>query len=295
MVTVRELSLRSQNAWNAFRARIVELGGEVIEPSWLGNNKPHRVRCAKGHECAPRPGSVQGGQGICVICVGHGSQKAEADFRRQLSELGATLLEPRWLGIHKPHRVRCAAGHECTPRPTGLRRGQGVCRTCAGNDPQASWAAFRARVEELGGTLLEPTWLGTHEPHQVRCRQGHNCKPRPNRVLRGGGICRTCAGKTWDIFYVVADDSNRLVKFGITSGDPRPRLSRHAYDGFDRIVRLVKDLPDDVAPRLERAILAALRDAREAPARGREYFPARVLGLVLDLVDGWTSTYTEAG
>ncbi|MPY47110.1 GIY-YIG nuclease family protein [Streptomyces acidicola] len=78
------------------------------------------------------------------------------------------------------------------------------------------------------------------------------------------------------------------MKFGITSGDPRPRLSDHARDGFDCVIRLIEGLPGDLAPRLERAVLAALRDAREAPVRGREYFPARVLGLVLDVVDGWT-------
>jgi hypothetical protein len=98
-----------------------------------------------------------------------------------------------------------------------------------------------------------------------------------------------CAGKVWDVFYVVADDINDVVKFGITSGNPRPRLSRHARDGLDRVIRLVEDLPDDVAPRLERTVLAALRDAREVPVRGVEYFPARVLDLILDVVDGWTS------
>ncbi|MFE0651021.1 hypothetical protein ACFVZH_20770 [Streptomyces sp. NPDC059534] len=91
------------------------------------------------------------------------------------------------------------------------------------------------------------------------------------------------------MFYVVVDDLNEIVKFGITSGDPRPRLAVHARDGFDHVIRLAEDLPNDLAPRLERVVLAALRDAREAPVRGREYFPARVLGLVLDLVDGWTA------
>jgi hypothetical protein len=32
-------------------------------------------------------------------------------------------------------------------------------------------------------------------------------------------------------------------------------------------------------------VLAALRDAREEPLRGREYFSVHVLPLVLDLVD----------
>ncbi|WP_189783032.1 GIY-YIG nuclease family protein [Streptomyces capitiformicae] len=92
------------------------------------------------------------------------------------------------------------------------------------------------------------------------------------------------------MFYVVADEINGVVKFGITSGDPRPRLGDHSRDGFDCVIRLVEGLPGDVALRLEKTILAALRDAREAPVRGREYFPARVLPLITDLVDGWTKT-----
>jgi hypothetical protein len=90
------------------------------------------------------------------------------------------------------------------------------------------------------------------------------------------------------VFYVVSDDINGILKFGITSGDPRQRLCRHARNGFDHVIRLIEGMPADNAPRLERAVIAALRDAREAPVRGREYFPGRALGLVLDLVDGWT-------
>ncbi|MFI1485720.1 hypothetical protein [Streptomyces sp. NPDC020747] len=92
------------------------------------------------------------------------------------------------------------------------------------------------------------------------------------------------------MFYVVADEISDTVKFGITSGDPRPRLGIHAREGLDSVVRLVEGLPGDLAPRLERAVRAALRDAREAPVRGREYFPARTLGLILDVTDGWTTS-----
>jgi hypothetical protein len=113
-------------------------------------------------------------------------------------------------------------------------------------------------------------------------------------VQQGRGVCRFCAGRAWDVFYVVADDSNEIVKFGITSGDPRPRFRQHSRDGFDRVIRLVESLPADVAPRLERAVLAALRDAREVPVRGTEYFPTRTLALILALVDGWTATATPA-
>ena len=273
----------------AFRARIAELGGTILEPKWLGVGRPHRVLCAAGHSGTPRPSDVKQGDGICKTCAGTDSRAAEAAFRARVEELGGTVLEPVWLGSIKPHRIRCAAGHETKRPPNSIQQGQGLCRTCAGNDPKVSEAAFRARVQALGGEVLEPVWLGALKPHRIRCSSGHETTPRPTALQQGSGLCRLCVGKTWDVFYVVADEINDTVKFGITSGDPRPRLGIHARDGFDSVVRLIKGLPSDLAPRLERAVLAALRDAREAPVRGREYFPARVLGLVLDVVDGWTS------
>ncbi|WP_327586012.1 hypothetical protein OHA25_02540 [Nonomuraea sp. NBC_00507] len=44
-------------------------------------------------------------------------------------------------------------------------------------------------------------------------------------------------------------------------------------------------MPGDTASELEYTILGALRDAREKPVRGREYFHTHVLPVILDLVD----------
>lgn len=267
-----------------FRAHLVELGATLLEPNWLGNMAPHRVRCAAGHDCTPRPGNVGQGEGVCRTCAGKDPKVAEAAFRAKLTEVGATLLEPTWLGANRSHRVRCVVGHESTPRPAYVRDGGGICRTCSGMDPRLAQAAFRSRLAELGATLLEPTWRGANTPHQVRCAAGHHCTPRPASLRDGGGVCPTCAGREWDVLYVVTDDLE-VVKFGITFGDPRRRLRVHQRDGLDQVIRLFTGLPDGVARPLEDNIKAALRDAREEPVRGREYFPLRALPLILDLVD----------
>lgn len=287
MTTVHKRSARSIQAEAAFRARVEELGGVVLEPTWRGSRKGHRVRCAEGHESTPRPGGIQQGKGVCGACAGNDPKAAEAAFRARVRELGGEVLERSWLGKNEGHRVRCAAGHEGTPRPNSVQQGQGLCRTCAGNDPKVAEAEFRARVEALGGVVLEPAWLGKSKGHRVRCAEGHEIAPQPSDVQQGRGICRTCAGRAWDVFYVVSDEVNGIVKFGITSGDPRPRLRNHARDGLNHAIRLIEGMSD--ASALESACRAALRDARESPVRGREYFPARVLGLILDVVDGWTS------
>jgi hypothetical protein len=213
------------------------------------------------------------------------SPETEAAFRRRLAELDAVLLEPEWLGGDKPHRIVCQKGHESRPRPNSVLGGQGVCRICAGNDSDAAEAAFREALALAGATLLEPSWLGANMPHRILCAKGHEASPRPTHVSQGRGVCRVCRGKTWDVFYVVQDAEADVVKFGITSGDPRPRLKDHRLDGFDVVVRLHKALPDEAAHQLERTVQRALAEAGEEPVRGREYFLGRTLPLILDLVD----------
>jgi hypothetical protein len=174
-----------------FRSRLADLGGELLEPSWLGTHIRHRVKCAAGHETTPLPCNMIAGHGICVTCAGNDPKVGEARFRTRLDEVGATLLEP-YHGSGVPHRVRCAAGHECRPRPGDVLRGGGVCRTCAGQDPAVAEARFRTRLAKLGATLLEP-YHGSGVPHQVRCVAGHECWPRPNNLSFGRGICKICA------------------------------------------------------------------------------------------------------
>ncbi|WP_405425547.1 hypothetical protein [Streptomyces erythrochromogenes] len=268
-----------------FRAWVAGLGGEVIEPRWLGAHRPHRIRCAAGHETTQHPSGAHKGRGLCRVCAGQDPATAEAEFRARVAELGGAVIEPQWLGSNRPHRIRCAAGHEAVTRPTHVRQGIGICRTCAGLDPAAAEAAFRARVVEVGGEVIETRWLGADQPHRIRCAAGHEAAPRPTDVHRGQGVCRACGGMVWDVLYVVVDEVEDVVKFGITSGDPRPRLARHYRDGFERVERIAAGLPGETAPRLERTILAALADAGEAPVRGREYFPGRALALILDLID----------
>ena len=269
----------------AFRLRVSELGGTVLEPKWLGHLKHHQVRCAAGHLTKARPNSVQQGGGICAVCAGRSVDGAEVKFKAGLAELGATLLETEWLGSGALHRIRCAQGHEVTTRPNQVRGRNSCCRICSRRDSDTAAREFSERLAELGAVLLETKWLGNRNPHRVLCSSGHQCSPRPESVQQGQGICRRCSGKTWDAFYVVANEDAELLKFGITSGSGRPRLRHHRRDGFDTVHRFLSGLPGDTAPQLERDVLAALRCAGEEAVRGREYYPDRVTALVLDIVD----------
>lgn len=77
------------------------------------------------------------------------------------------------------------------------------------------------------------------------------------------------------------------VKFGITCGDPRHRLRTHRAEGFDCVLRLLRDLPDEDAPNLEKSVQRALRSQGRQPIRGREYYGAKNLPTVLDVVDAY--------
>jgi hypothetical protein len=284
---------RSQATEAAFRACLTELGAELLEP-YHGSAEPHQVRCAAGHIGKPHPSDVLGGAGICRACAGVGHPAvAEAAFRARLTELGAELLEPEWLGTKVPHRVRCAAGHEVRPRPGNVLQGHDVCRACLSCDPTMAEAAFRARLAELSATLLEPEWLGAMRPHRVRCAAGHDCTPRPNDVQQGHGICHACRGQSWDVFYVVEHVDGDRLKFGITSGTGRARLATHANGGYTRVILLRTSLPEGTAHAMERAVRSTLAFAGERPVQGREYFDSRALAVVLDIAANYP--ITEAG
>ena len=131
-VANRKRNARSLAAEAKFHLRLEQLGAELLEPEWLGSWTPHRVRCANGHVCRPIPATVVYGAGVCRTCVGNDSEAAAAAFQARLTELGAELLEPEWLGKDRPHRARCANGHDCWPQPGNVRAGVGICPTCRG-------------------------------------------------------------------------------------------------------------------------------------------------------------------
>ncbi len=59
--------------------------------------------------------------------------------------------------------------------------------------PAAVWQEFRDRVAELGGTVIEPEWLGTRKAHRVVCKFGHESTPSTASVLAGAQDMLGCA------------------------------------------------------------------------------------------------------
>ncbi|MGO8959107.1 MAG: hypothetical protein ACLQFR_17330 [Streptosporangiaceae bacterium] len=269
----------------AFRQRVEALGGAVVG-EYATSLKPVLVTCSAAHENGVRPADVRKGRGICWTCADRDPAKAEAAFLTRMALMGATALGP-YVNAHTGVPALCAAGHSVFARPHDVRKGLGICRVCAGQDPATAEAIFHARLAELGAVSLETQWTGASRPHRIRCAAGHASSPIPANVMSGQGICRTCAGMAWDAFYVVSHAVGHRVKFGITSGDPRPRLRTHRRYGYSEIVLLRTGLAGTLAPDAENAVKAALRDAGEKPVRGMEYFDISCLALILDVATHW--------
>lgn len=213
------------------------------------------------------------------------SAAAHEAFIEKVETLGGVVLEPEWLGAITPHRILCAAGHETEMAPNNVMRRGRICKVCAGQCSDTAWRNFRARVEDLGGEVLEPRWKKALVPHRVRCMQGHEVSVMPAHIQQGTGLCHRCAGMNWDVFYVTQSPDTSEIKFGISSGDPRPRLTTHRRDGYSDVLRLFIKLPGNSALETEREVLQALCDEGFKPVRGREYFAAPALNPVLELVD----------
>lgn len=282
-----ENARRRTVAWENFRANVASLGGEILEPAYLGSYVPHLCRCTCGHECRPMPASLRAGQGMCQVCAGRDSATARNSFYKLVAELGGTVLEQRWLGSHTPHRCLCVNGHECRPSLTVARRHRSLCKICRGLDSATAWENFRQGVSRLGGEVLEPTWLGKDKPHRCRCARGHECRPLPSGIRTGQGMCAICSWRGQDALYVVRNPRSQAVKFGITHGDGLSRLSDHSRTGFTEQILLKTGLAEFLAAHIEQKIKLALMMADVKPVRGREYFSDVHTALILNEIGNW--------
>lgn len=270
-----------QSAEERFRARVAELGGRVVG-SYRNTKTPVNLVCAAGHECAPRPGNVLTGKGICGTCSGRDGSLAKAAFLARVTELGATALGP-YAGANAPVSVQCGEGHVNDVYPGNVRKGHHVCQRCAARNDAAA-VDFRNRVEALGGRLVG-SYVSSGVPVEAVCVNGHTCHPRPNSVQQGGGLCGQCRGAIWDSFYLVQDPGTGYLKFGITSGDARPRLADHARDGYTSVLLVREGLPDGVARTVEKSCMSTAKAHGFAPVRGLEYFEGAAMVVLFPVLD----------
>jgi hypothetical protein len=161
------------------------------------------------------------------------SRHAEQRFLTRVRQLGAQpAADAGWNGGGKPPPLICAAGHACAPAPSNVLRGQGICKTCAGNDTDATHPRFLAALADAGAKPApKARWAGVDQPYLIVCAQGHHSSPRPHHVLGGSSLCTTCAGRS------SAQVHERFLS-RVTELSGRPAGSAH-WNGVNQPYRLV--------------------------------------------------------
>lgn len=172
-----------------FIRNIEKLGGTVYGEYKKMNVKIH-CKCSKGHDCYPNPLCIQMGCGMCKICAGNDSGTSKKCFEETIIKLGAKIIG-EYKNCQTPIECECSEGHKCNPRPSDTRRGVGICRVCAGNDPITAGNNFIKNIENLGGSVVG-IYKMKDIPVECLCPNNHTCFPIPNCIRNGQGMCEHC-------------------------------------------------------------------------------------------------------
>jgi hypothetical protein len=177
-------------------AAVTRLGATRLPGTvYVNSSTPVHLVCRNGHTCAPTPGNIRKGQGICRACAGRDPLARREEFWAAVADQGAVpAAGAEYVDGHAPVPLVCARGHSCSPRPYDVLDGHAACRTCATRDPAAAAEIFWALVTAAGG-LPRPgaVYVNRSTPVPIICRRGHLARPRPSNVRKGQGLCGTCA------------------------------------------------------------------------------------------------------
>jgi len=181
-----------KTAKHNFYNNIKKLGGEVIG-EYIDNNTSVYCKCKNGHDCNPLPANIQRGRGMCLICAGQDPETAKQNFYKRIKELGGEVIG-EYINNNTPVECKCKNEHICNPSPGSIRSGNGMCKICAGTDPETAKQNFYNNIEELGGKVIGE-YKRAIDPIQCICKNGHDCYPYPSHIQRGQGMCIICAGQ----------------------------------------------------------------------------------------------------
>lgn len=134
----------------------------------------------------------------------------------------------------------------------------------------------------MGAVPVYEKYLGVSGLHAIICSAGHHVHTRPDNITQGHGICRLCAGRDHNVFYILGNPILHQIKFGVTKNDPRPRLKKHKREGFTDFYECLESFPG--AYDLECKIKLGLAEAGFEPVRGREYFRDDALPFILSMI-----------
>lgn len=185
-----------KEAERKFRENAKRLGVTVIG-NYTYANVPVHCLCINKHEWLVAPSSLEVAEGTCRKCQHNVSKEAEREFVEAVKEQGGRVVGTYVRGTDAVDCI-CINNHACSPRPTNIQQGQGICNKCADRCVIQAEAKFLKRASELGLTVVGK-YIKARGYVSCICDKGHNCKVRPDSIDRSYP-CRTCSKERIESF-----------------------------------------------------------------------------------------------
>jgi formylmethanofuran dehydrogenase subunit E len=205
-------------------------------------------------------------------------KEREAEAVQLLVAAGITPIGP-FEGIAKPFLGRCdTCGELVSPRPSGIKSGQGGCLNCGRIRRGLNRRLSRARALEIMRSRdieIHPDqpYPGNNKPWPGKCAKcGLPVASTLGNARQGRGGCRVChsldSDSAFDFFgpailYLISSERFRAYKIGI-AGKDTTRLSAHKSAGWETVLFTHEALGYE-ANYVEQFVLSWLREEKGVP------------------------------
>jgi hypothetical protein len=185
------MNKRQQRCFDSIISIATERGWVVLTDNYENDKVEMAFTCLNGHQLNIPPKNFKRISG-CKFCPNKRSIEIKNEFTKKIEILGGKIVG-EYINTNIKVECLCKNGHKCLPVPSGVLKGQGMCKKCAGNCPIEAENKFIKNIEKLGGTIVGK-YVNTNSPVECLCASGHKCSPRPDSIRRGQGMCLKCAG-----------------------------------------------------------------------------------------------------
>lgn len=166
------------------------MGWRLISTDYINSETKLSFICPNNHPREMSPHCFKRGRG-CAVCSKKDPITAKKEFEDRMRELKATIIG-EYVNSSTPVDSICVRGHRCSPRPSSLQSGQGICIQCPTSREIIAEENYIINVMQQGGQIIVP-YNGTHRISEVLCSEGHICYSRPGSVQQGYNICLECS------------------------------------------------------------------------------------------------------
>lgn len=172
-----------------------EKGGHLLSQVFLGSTRKHRWKCGNGHIWDASIIKIRQGR-WCLKCSGRDPWSLAELDEFVFEKYGGHVLSKRRLKGRVKLKFQCKDGHVFSALILNVVRDH-WCPKCAvarraRRSREKTMERFTIRVKELGGVVVDSTYLNSKDKVTVKCSRGHLWAVAPNSVL-GGSWCKKCA------------------------------------------------------------------------------------------------------